>query len=195
MTAALPSPIAQRRSPFAGTNVCDAAGFGVPGGTPSAMFDDDVWDFTEVIGLPVQMPLSIRRLDFTTIVNPRWRLVAKELVFALLAPRHEAVAPLSGAYRTPLRLRTCQARLAELTSWLNWLTALGIATLAEVNEEHCQRYFAYRRQSRDKNGTVVADLGPATRVRTTLAMFDLINYRELFTSDRVDQGLPGHLAV
>ena len=51
------------------------------------VFEDDVWDFTDVIGLPVQMALSRRRFDFTAITDPRWRLVAKELILALLAPR------------------------------------------------------------------------------------------------------------
>jgi integrase len=69
------------------------------------MFDDDVWDFANVIGLPMQMPLHVRRLDFTMIVNLPWRMVAKELVFALLVPWHEAVAPLPRPYRSPRTLR------------------------------------------------------------------------------------------
>jgi integrase len=69
------------------------------------MFDDDVWDFANVIGLPMQMPLHVRRLDFTMIVNLPWRMVAKELVFALHVPWHEAVAPLPRPYRSPRTLR------------------------------------------------------------------------------------------
>ena len=69
------------------------------------LFDDDLWDFTEVIGLPVQMAAVSRRFDFAAIIDPRWRLVAKELILAMLAPRHEAVAPLPRAYRTPLHLQ------------------------------------------------------------------------------------------
>ena len=69
------------------------------------MFDDDVWDFTEVIGLPVQMRLSAAGSTSPPSPILRWRLVAKELIMAMLAPRHEAVAPLPRAYRTPLHLQ------------------------------------------------------------------------------------------
>ncbi|GHI02683.1 hypothetical protein AQI88_40470 [Streptomyces cellostaticus] len=50
------------------------------------MLGDDVWDFTDVAGLPVQLALCTRRFDFTAIADRRWRLVAKELVLAMLAP-------------------------------------------------------------------------------------------------------------
>ena len=51
------------------------------------MFDDDVWCFGDIEGLSVQMsgPASTR-LDFTAISDPRWRLAAKEYLFARLAP-------------------------------------------------------------------------------------------------------------
>jgi hypothetical protein len=94
------------------------------------MFDDDRWDFTEVVGLPVQMAPAVRRFDFTTITDQRWRMVAKELILALLAPRHLAVAPLPRAYRSPLHLRTARGRLGELTTWLSWLAERGISSLA-----------------------------------------------------------------
>ncbi|MET7937880.1 hypothetical protein [Streptomyces sp. NPDC005322] len=65
-------------------------------------------------GFPVQMILSIRQFQFASISDPRWRLAAKELVLAMLAPRHPAVAPLPRAYRTTLHLLGCGARLDEL---------------------------------------------------------------------------------
>src|SRR5260370_212586 len=86
------------------------------------MFDDPVWDFPDVTGLPVQMPPATRRFDFTGIINPRWRQVARELIMALLAPRHEAVPPLPRAYRTPLHLGTAPGRLAQLPPRLNFPT-------------------------------------------------------------------------
>lgn len=102
-------------SPFAGADICREAGLAFPPGAPKPVFEDDEWDFTHVIGLPVQLGLGKRRLDFALIRDPRWRLVAKELFTAMLAPRHEAVAALPRAYRTPLHIATAKNRLDELT--------------------------------------------------------------------------------
>lgn len=178
-----------RRSPFAGADVCVEAGLHLPAGTQPPMFEDDVWDFAEVVGLPVQMEPHTRRLDFTAIANPAWRLVAKELMVALLAPRHPAVSMLARAARTPLHLRTCGGRLAELTAWLNWLTARGVASLGEVRDRHCEAYLAHRRHARDAAGEVIGEFGPATRRAAVQAVVDLVNYRELFSVDRVEPDL------
>jgi hypothetical protein len=64
--------------------------------------------------------------DFTTVASPGWRLVAKELVMAMVTPRHPVVAPLPRAYRTALHLWTCAGRLAELSRFLRWLDARGV---------------------------------------------------------------------
>jgi hypothetical protein len=127
------------------------------------MFDHDMWDFTEVVGLPNQMARVSRRFDFAAIVDERWRLVAKELILAMLTPRHQAVAPLPRAYRTPLHLNTARGRLAELTRFLNWLTGQGVASLAEVDSERCEHYLAHRRYVHDQNDAVVGQRSPATR--------------------------------
>ncbi|MGH9062485.1 MAG: site-specific integrase [Acidimicrobiales bacterium] len=190
MTAlALTAGPGDRRSPFDGVDVCAEAGFHLPPGRRGPRFEDDVWDLTEVVGLPVEMPLSRRRLDFTAIANPAWQLVAKELMVALLVPRHEAVAVLPRAWRTPLHLRTCQGRLAELTSLLNWLSASGVTSLGEVRDVHCEAYLADRHYVRDATGEAVGELGPATRRAAVQAVVDLVNYRELFSVERVDAGL------
>lgn len=125
MTAGLPDAAQPQRSAFTGADVCGEAGLTLPDGIPHPMFDDDAWDFTDVVGLPVQMAGAARLLDFAAITDQRWRLVAKELIFAMLAPRHEAVAPLPRAYRTALHLSTANGRLFELTRFLNWLTQQG----------------------------------------------------------------------
>ncbi|WP_211265640.1 hypothetical protein [Actinacidiphila oryziradicis] len=77
-------------SVFAGVDVCREAGLTLPEGVRRPLFEDDLWDLAEVVGLPVQLALQHRRFHFTHIGDPRWRLVAKELVMALLAPQHEA---------------------------------------------------------------------------------------------------------
>ena len=79
-------------SPFAGADVCRQAGLALPDGARRPAFEHDLWDFTDVVGLPVDMSLANRRLDFSAIADPGGRLVAKELVLAMLAPRHPAVA-------------------------------------------------------------------------------------------------------
>ncbi|MDT5052276.1 MAG: hypothetical protein QOF66_642 [Mycobacterium sp.] len=56
-------------SPFATADVCGLAGLTVPDGTERPAFDDDSWNFTHVVGLPVQMPLSNRRFEFAA--SPR----------------------------------------------------------------------------------------------------------------------------
>ena len=176
-------------SPFAGADICREAGLALPPGAARPVFDDDEWDFTHVVGLPVQMSLASRRFDFTAIRDPRWRLVAKELIVAMLAPRHEAVAPLPRAYRTPAHLRTAKLRLDELTRWLNWLPQQGIRSLGEVDEDCCAAWLMHRRHARDEDGTVIGDRSPAIRRAAAQVAIDLLNYRELFTADRPRQDL------
>lgn len=83
-----------RTSVFTGADVCLQAGLTLPDDVRRPLFDDDLWDFTEVVGLAVNIPLANRRFDFAVIGDPRWRMVAKELIIAALAPRHPAVAEL-----------------------------------------------------------------------------------------------------
>ena len=190
MTAAAHHDAAEpSRSPFAGVDVCHEAGFTLPDTAPRPVFEHDMWDFTEVIGLPTQLARFSRRFNFAAIADDRWRLLAKELILAMLAPRHHAVASLPRAYRTPLHLTTVSGRLAELTRYLNWLTAHSVAHLGEVDAERCEQYLAQRRYLRDDTGVVVGQLSPAIRRAAAQTVLDLVNYRELFTADRVDPGL------
>ncbi|MGP4014558.1 hypothetical protein [Saccharopolyspora sp. 5N708] len=179
----------QRGSVFAGLDICDQAGLTLPDGTHRPVFEDVFWDFTAVIGLPNQMSKVSRRFDFTAITNPRWQVVAKEQITAMLAPRHEAVMPLPRAYRTPLHLLTAAARLAELTRFLNWLTDQGVTSLGEVDADRCEAYLAHRRYLLDENGQVVGERSPATRRAAAQTVVDLVNHRELFSGDRVPEDL------
>ncbi len=176
-------------SPFAGADICREAGLALPPGASRPVFEDEEWDLTGVIGLPVQMSLAKRRSDFTAIRDQRWRTVAKELIVAMLAPRHEAVAPLPRAYRAPAHLGTAKLRLDELTRWLNWLTRQGIRSLGEADEDCCTAWLQHRRNARDESGTAIGDRSPATRRAAAQVVIDLLNYRELFTADRPRQGL------
>ena len=185
MTAVLLDAAQPQRPAFAGADICGEAGLSLPEGSPHPMFDDDAWNFTAVIGLPVSMADAVRRFDFAAITDQRWRLVAKELIFAMLVPRHEAVAPLPRALRTALHLNTASGRLSELTRFLNWLTRQGVASLGDVGTDHCEAYLAHRRYLLGEDGTVVGELGPTTRRAAAQTVIDLVSYRELFTADRV----------
>ena len=167
------------RSVFAGVDVCREAGFALPEAAHRPVFEQDLWNFTEVIGLPAQLSGFSRRFNFAAIVDPRWRQVAKELSVAMLAPRHIAVAPLPRAYRTPLHLTTVSARLAELTRYLNWLTDQGVGHLGEVDTDHCEAYLAQRRYVRDDHGVVVGQLSPAIRRAAAQTVVDPVSYTHL----------------
>ena len=137
-------------SVLAGADVCTAAGFGLCPGGHAAIFDNDIWDFGDVDGISVQMSRpSQTRLDFTAVSDPRWRLAAKEYIFARLAPGHPEIAVLPRAFRVPLTISSCHKRLAEVTRWMNWLTAQRIPALGDVTQDHCDRYLAERRLRRE----------------------------------------------
>ncbi len=162
-TAALPGAKGPVQSPFAGADVCQEAGLSLPDGAPRPVFEDDLWDFTQVIGLPRQLSKVSRRFDFAAIAGASWQLVAKEQIMAMLAPRHDAVMPLPHAYRTPLHLGTAFGRLAELTRFLNWLASQGTTSLADIDEDCCEAWMAHRRFLLDDDGHVAGERSPATR--------------------------------
>jgi len=184
-TIATTAPGTQPRSPFTGADICREAGLTLPDGTSRPVFDDDLWDFTDVVGLPVQMALYRRRFDFTTITDPRWRLVVKELILALLAPNHDAVVRLPRAYRTPLHLTSCYNRLYEAGKFFGWLDQRGISALAELDTRRCEEYLAFRRYIIDLEGVVVGEQSSGVRRAAAQMIVDLVDYRDLFTSDRV----------
>jgi integrase len=176
--------LGEHASPFAGADVCTEAGLRIRPGARTVMFTDEVWHFAGVEGLPVQMRDNVTRFVFTSIKDPRWRLVAKEYLFARLAPRNEQVAVLPHAYRTPLTLWTCSQRLDETTRWLNWLTTQHVGSLAEVTQEHCERYLAQRQLRRDKAGAVIGTLQESVTRLAAAVIIELALYGELFTADR-----------
>src|SRR6266699_2501104 len=56
-------------SVFAGIDVCREAGLTLPEGARRPVFEDEEWDFTDVIGLPVQMPLASRRAAAQVVID------------------------------------------------------------------------------------------------------------------------------
>ncbi|MDN3061076.1 site-specific integrase [Streptomyces sp. SRF1] len=184
MSTALAPAFDGRSAIFAGADVCDEAGLALSDNADRPAFEDDIWDFTHVIGLPTQLSPSVRRFDFT-LITARWRLVAKELVLAMLAPRHRTVAPLPRAFRNPLHVTSCRSRLDELVRFFNWLSDRATSSLQQITTRDCEAYLAHRRYVLDADGAVIGENSHATRRSAAQVVVDLVNYRDLFTADRV----------
>ncbi len=182
------APQAATTSPFAGADVCAHAGLVLRDGARGPVFDDDMWDLTGVAGLPVQTKRGRLRWDYTTIANPGWRLVAREYIFALLAPAHEVVRVLPRAYRTPHHLLTCRLRLDGLVDWFTWLTDHGITELGQVDDRQCAEYLEHRSWRRDRHGNRIGPIGAARRTQATMPVVELADYSDLFTADRYRPG-------
>ncbi|MER5358088.1 site-specific integrase [Streptomyces sp. NPDC002785] len=189
MSTALSPAFDGRSAVFAGADICSEAGLTLPGNAARPVLEDDIWDFTHVIGLPTQLSPSVRRFDFTPITDSRWRLVAKELVLAMLAPRHQTVAPLPRAFRNPLHVTSCRGRLDELVRFFNWLNGRATSSLQQITTHDCEAYLAHRRYVLDENGAVIGENSHATRRSAAQVVVDLVNYRDLFTADRVSAEL------
>jgi integrase len=171
-------------SVLSGADVCAAAGFRLRPGGHTAVFDDDAWRFDDVDGLSVQMSgRSHTRLDFTAVSDPRWRLAAKEYIFARLAPGHPEIVVLPRAFRVPLSLPSCLKRLAEAARWMNWLTAQRVSSLGDVTQDHCDRYLAERRLRKDAAGTVIGTLEESVARVAAAVVIELASYGELLSAD------------
>jgi hypothetical protein len=182
-------------SPFAGADLCHLMGFALPVGAPRPRFEDDRWDFCQVIGLPAYLPKCARRLEFSGILNPRWKMVAKEYIAASMAPGHQAVRMLPHANRTPKAVNTSYVELLELVRWLNWLTRQGVNDLGQVTEHHCLS-FAGHRATHKPDGTATPHRKNVYK-QVANAVLGLVQYGELFSTERLREGLrpfAGHSA-
>lgn len=175
-------------SQFAGLDICEVAGLRVsPGGTRPRV-GDPIWSFVDVEGLPVSQRPSLRKLDFSRIRNPRWRVVAEEFIFARLAPGHESVRELPHAFRYPIEITTCLGRLRNLAGWFNWLTEHGVTSLGDVTQQHCQAYYLHRSKIRDRKSKALRPASQETRLASVQAMQEPAFYSELFSADRLADG-------
>ncbi|MBF6302683.1 site-specific integrase [Nocardia amamiensis] len=174
------------RSPFAGLDLCRTIGIAVAPGAVGPNFDQDVWDFNTATDLAAYLASSHKRWNLAAIRNPRWRVVAKEYLVALMVPTHEAVRELPGAFRVARTVSACIGRHYELIRWLNWLTDNGITELGQVDDHLCDSYIAERRVGRDKSGEIVNQRGAVNKAAQIVS--GLAQYHDLFTTDRY---LPG----
>lgn len=167
------------RSPFTGQLVPQLANLAMPPSARPPVFDEDRWDFTGLRDAPVQLKPSELLFDFVAISNTSWRLVAKELMIAMLCPRHPALLELPNVRRSALHLRTCHQRLFSVTKWFEWLTDQGVRSLGQVTQQHCDRYF----QQRDSEG-----LSAASLMHLVTGTKEVAHYGALFTADRYRPG-------
>lgn len=151
--------VEHRGGPFAGLDVADVAGLRLEPGSPRPVFDQDRWDLSGLTAAPVIMGAHRKVLDFTQIVDPLWRTVARSYLMARMAPSHPAVATLPHAIRSPLNPNSLWAVLKHLTGWFNYLTDAGVTSLAEVTQAHCEAYLQATSHACDEGGR---RLSPAT---------------------------------
>jgi len=187
-TTAHPVAAAPRRSVFAGADVCHTAGLALLPDAKRPVFEQDVWDLTGLADAHRGMRPHAKVFNFTRITNPTWRVVAKELVLALLAPGHEAVTHLPNAFRAARGPQTCAHTLDRLTEWLNWLTAHGVVSLGEIIQEHCDAYLQDRSWNRHTKGPARRPVAAGTLSLTVRTMQSLVLYRELFSTDSYRSG-------
>ncbi|MDG9713004.1 site-specific integrase [Streptomyces sp. DH10] len=178
----------QQAGSLAAIDICEAAGLTVRKGGIRPRVGDLIWSFADVEGLPVSLRPSERKLDFSKVRNPRWRVVAQEFSFARLAPGHEAVRELPQAFRYPVAVKTGHGRLTKLTEWFNWLTGHGVTSLADVTQQHCQAYYLHRSDVRDRKGRVLRPASQEARMHAVQVMQEPAFYNELFTADRFTEG-------
>lgn len=192
MTSAITTPTCafeqSGTSLFAGVDVCELAGLALTPQARRPRFDHDVWVF-DLADAHRMMGENEKRWDFTTIVRPSWRLLAKELMMALLAPADPAVAELPHAHRARLSPRTCRKHLQVLTRWLNWLHERGIGSLREVTQDRCEEFLQTATSRRDGRGRPAAGSNtPGTVAASVWALQLIAIYGDLFTEDRYPPG-------
>ncbi len=180
-----------RPSVFAGEDICLAAG--LPADPAKAarrpLFDDDLWDFTCVLGLPRHQPARVKILSFGLITNPAQRQMTKEYVLALMAPAHPLVRVLPGAYRVPRVISTAHQRIFHAKRWFDWLAERGIHDLGEVTQATCDAYLQWSHHTWNrKDGTPVKETTPDYRRQSVATLQELADYGELFAAGGFPRG-------
>ncbi|MFF8995498.1 integrase, partial [Streptomyces sp. NPDC014983] len=164
-TAPAAVPALPGRHPFRGLPVIETAGLRRVPGSTRPVFDQEVWDLTGLADAPVVMSRHRKILDFTDIANPRWRQVAREYLMARLAPLHPDVATLPRAFRVPLNPNSLWSELKHLALWFNHLTSVGVTSLSQVRQHHCDAYLATVSRSTTNPNRLLSPSTTAARVR------------------------------
>ncbi|MBK3623293.1 integrase [Streptomyces sp. MBT49] len=186
-----PAPAARPRrtvSAFAGLDVCETAGLRLAPGAARVLFEQDRWVLSALLDAHRMVKDHELIWEFTEILNPRWRTVAKEILLALLAPQHEAVLACAHAIRSVRSPRTCFRFLQQFTDWFNWLTRQGITRLDEVTQHLCERYLEERHWSVPTPGEPRRRLEPDTMAEVARTVQLPVLYGELLSSDSYAEG-------
>lgn len=183
------APRSSSASVFAGADVCELAGLALTPGALRPIFDQDVWVLDGLADAHRLMGAAEKRWDFTVIANLAWRRTAKELMLALLAPAHEAVARLPHAHRNRLSPRTCRKHLHSLIKWLSWLEEHHVRSLSEVTQIHCDQFLQDAFVKHDPNGNRTENANTPGSVAARVWVLQLVAiYGELFSTDRYRPG-------
>lgn len=188
----MPRPITvpaprRTRSAFAGADVCDLAGLRLTPGARRVIFDQDRWHM-ELADAHRQIQPYELDWDFAQILNPAWRVVAKEILLGLLAPQHEAVVQCPYVPRTVRSPRTCYRYLVYLTLWFNYLTSCGIHRLDEVTQEMCARHLEEQFWSAPSLGLPRWRLEPESVTTVVRTVQVVALYAELLSTDAYQAG-------
>jgi hypothetical protein len=127
---------------------------------PVIAFDQDVWDFGNVPGVRSGLLPSQLRVQWNLIANPVWQLACKEIAAAMLNPEHPCVAALPERRNTPLPLGSLFPRSCQWRAWLAFLDDAGISNLAEVRDEHFNRYLSEGRRRLKPSSLEGSIIGP-----------------------------------
>jgi len=173
MSGGLPAQIrstAVVSASFAGTeDVLD--GFPTSAGAVVG-FGEEVWDFRPVEGLAPNLRRSALVVEWKSFGNPRFRLAAKEVLFAQLHPDHPRVAGLVG-WRRPLAIRGVAIHVVVWRAWFAWLADNDVSDLDQVGADHWDAYLARRRRDGVSAGHIAVTVG---RIR------DFYDYAPILTS-------------
>ncbi|MFJ2272449.1 hypothetical protein ACIOHO_40520 [Streptomyces sp. NPDC087849] len=86
-------------------------------------------------------------------------------------------------------MTSCRGRLDELDRFFNWLNGRATSSLQQITTRNCEAYLAHRRYVLDEDGAVIGENSHATRRSAAQLVVDLVNYRDLFTADRLSAEL------
>ncbi|MEU9183397.1 integrase [Streptomyces sp. NPDC048484] len=168
--------------------MCEIAGLRLVDGATRPRFEQDRWVFSGLADAHRMMSDHEQIWDFPRIVNPLWRIVAKEILLAMLAPQYEAVLECAHALRAARSPRTCFNFLQRYTEWFNWLTEQGITALEDVTQEMCERYLEHYSWSVPVPGRPRRRLEPYSTVAHVRILKLIAQYEELLSSDSYETG-------
>lgn len=170
-------------SAFAQVDVCELASLQLNAGAPRSLFDDDRWILTGLAKRHRSIQDWELEWDFTEILNPAWRVVTKEIVLALLAPRFGPVLQCPLAVRGVRSPRTANRTRMQLAAWFNWLSGKGIYALKDVTQELCEQYLEARSWSVPEPDQPQRRLAPDTLSEIVRTMKLVPLYGELLSTD------------